>query len=407
MARPGLPRGRSERSIGASVSGLLVPCSDVAPPASAYPPPRAGRVALAVSLSGGGFRASLAGLGVLRFLASAGLLGDVRIVSSVSGGGVTNGLFATRYAELAAAGFAVEVFDELVTAPLVEQVSTRSLTGDLVRNIWRLPGRATRTTVLADALDRRLFGGRLLEELPRGCRFIFNAANVTTGVRLAMEAERLGDYVMGTLATEGTGMSLSRAVAASAAVPGFFPALVLDGLAFPCSKGLPAKLLDGGAYDNMGLEPIDDLPEVCVVALNAGGIFRAGVYGGVPLVRDLQRANSILYRQSTALRTRSMVERFKVREDALRSGKEPPTWGRRGVLFGLATTLKPTAEWTSVGIPDDRDPQALADVATSFGRFEPELCRRLVDRGTWLAGASLARFQRDLLGAELPRIPPY
>lgn len=135
------------------------------------------------------------------------------------------------------------------------------MNAELVRNSWRLPGRATRTTLLADALDRRLLEGRALEDLPRACRFTFNAANVTTGVRFGLEADRVGDYVMGTVSTTGSGISLSRAVAASAAVPGFFPALVLNGLAFPCGNGLPAKLLDGGAYDNRGLEPIDDLPK--------------------------------------------------------------------------------------------------------------------------------------------------
>lgn len=56
---------------------------------------------------------------MLRFLAGASLLVDVRIVSSVSGGGVTNGPFAARYDELAEAGLTLEAFDELVTAPLL------------------------------------------------------------------------------------------------------------------------------------------------------------------------------------------------------------------------------------------------------------------------------------------------
>ena len=43
---------------------------------------------IGLALSGGGFRAPLFHLGVVRFLADAGLLQDVVYVSSVSGGSV-------------------------------------------------------------------------------------------------------------------------------------------------------------------------------------------------------------------------------------------------------------------------------------------------------------------------------
>jgi hypothetical protein len=47
-----------------------------------------------------------------------------------------------------------------------------------------------------------------------------------------------------------------------------------------------------------------------LVCLNAGGLLRPGRYGKVPIVRDLARANSLLYRQSTSLRTRAMLQSF-------------------------------------------------------------------------------------------------
>ena len=128
-----------------------------------------------------------------------------------------------------------------------------------------------------------------------------------------------------------------------------------------------ARLLDGGAYDNMGLEPLDELAEVCVVAINAGGLFRVGFGGRVPIVRDLLRSNSLLYRQSTALRRRAMVERFRPLEKARREGRPVPEWGRLGVLFNLATTVEPTEEWGS-GRPDldEQRRLELALLPTSF-----------------------------------------
>jgi NTE family protein len=59
-----------------------------------------------VTLSGGGFRATFAGLGTLRYLADAGLLSSVRYASSVSGGSITNGLLACHWGALRERGFA-------------------------------------------------------------------------------------------------------------------------------------------------------------------------------------------------------------------------------------------------------------------------------------------------------------
>ncbi|MDQ3974609.1 MAG: patatin-like phospholipase family protein, partial [Actinomycetota bacterium] len=166
-------------------------------------------------------------------------------------------------------------------------------------------------------------------------------------------------------------------------------------------------LVDGGVYDNMGLEPVDDLADALLVALNAGGLFVTGRYGRVPLVRDLQLAQSLLYRQSTALRRRWMVERFRAWEAARDAGQPPPDWGRRGVLFGLATSFEPAPDWVKAN-PQAPDPAAVALVATSFDRFPRQRCDELVHAGWWLTGASLATYHRDVLGPDLPvwRPPP-
>jgi NTE family protein len=199
--------------------------------------------------------------------------------------------------------------------------------------------------------------------------------------------------------------------------------LVLSDLDFPCGNGRTAKLLDGGAYDNLGLQPLDNLndearPEelrgACLVALNAGGVFRTGTYGRVPLVRDLMRTNSLLYRQTIALRMRTMVERFQAWEQAP-DGAKPP-WARRGVLFGLATTLDEglakewraqNPEWPGKETQEEQDAERrrLALTKTSFELFPFELCSALIRRGWWLAGATISTYHRELLD-ELPAWTP-
>lgn len=390
-------------AVGTATGDLITPCDSPAGrvPRSPLPPPPRGP-AIAVALSGGGFRATLSGLGVLRFLADAGLLAQVRVSSSVSGGSVANGMFACGYPRLKQADFQPEAFDEYVVRPLTRVINTRSLSRQLARQAWKIVGGRTRTDLLAGEFDRLLFHGQELENLPSDCRFIVNAANTSTAARFGFEAEALGDYVIGEVPTAGTGFRLARAVAASAAVPGLLAPVVLRGITFPCQRGRTVRLVDGGTYDNSALEPVDGTGERLIVALNAGGLFVTGRYGRIPVIRDLALAQSLLYRQSTALRRRSMVERFQTREQAIRDGEKPPEWSRRGVLFGLATSMKDVNEdWTAVN-PEAPSPDEVALVKTSFDQFPRPLAGKLMYAGWWLTGATLATYHREVLPSRLP-----
>lgn len=400
-------------SVGTASDDLITPCAGPSIRPVAPPPPEVAP-ALAVSLSGGGFRATLAGLGVLRLLADIGRLGSVRYLSSVSGGSIANALFAVRYEQVRQRGFTREAFDELVLQPFLDAVTTRSFAVSIV---WRIVTRlaiAHRTRALADVLDEWFFDGLKLEALDPSCRWIFNAANASTGVRFGFERNRLGDYVSGYVSSAGTGLRLADAVAASSAFPGPLSALTLDGIDFPCQPQHRPRLLDGGAYDNLGLEAIDDLSKLrdgqpaddapCLVVLNAGGQFRVGRYVKVPIVGDVLRTMSLLYRQTTALRTETMVERFKLWEAPREPGMSPPKLARRGVLFGLASKAEDlSAEWLAVNPrrPDDERVR-LALIKTSLSRMDREReCVPLVNRGWWLAGATLATYHKDILS------PPY
>lgn len=375
------------------------------------PSPPDERQPVALTLSGGGFRATLAAAGVIRFLADTNLLRDLRYASSVSGGSIANGMLARHWPAIRQAGYSTRAVDDLIVNPLVESISRRSMKWDLIRNLWRVLGAANRTDLLARALDGRFFKGTTLESLDPGCRWIFNAANLTTGRRFAFERNRIGDYVIGMQRTAGTGRTLATAVAASAAVPGAFPPMRVPAAGFPCGFHGDALLLDGGAYDNLGLEALDDqrYRDVFLVVLNAGGVFVTGRFGTLPIIRDLARSNSLLYRQSTALRTRWMVDRFHAAELARKNNSPIPGWGRQGVLFALATEIDgdSAAAWRRAH-PEYRtwNDKDLAFVPTVFDRLDPELCRRLVYRGWWLTGATLSYYHPERLTEQELVAPP-
>lgn len=374
-------------------------CGDVMRPA----PPAACDDPVVVTFSGGGFRATLAALGVARLLADVGSLADVRYLSSVSGGSVANGLIATAWPELRARGHSSAAFDELVIDPFVKRISRRSLKTSLILGVWRTLGPSTRTDLLARRFDSWFFDGLRLDELDPEVRWIVNAANMVSGARFTFERDVVGDYTIGLASTAGTGLRLSRAVAASASVPGAFAPMKITGIEFPCATQ-PPTLLDGGVYDNTGIEAIDSdrYRETFVVSMNAGGLLRPGAYGKIPLVRELARANSLLYRQSTALRTRWMVDRFERAADGPPGA--PPPGSRRGVLTGLATELPDPAPARSGRLaawraahPEvvEHDGSHLALVPTVFDRLDESLCRALVYRGWWLTGAALSWYHPD------------
>jgi NTE family protein len=403
------PRGKealSSPAVGSSANDLVTPCPQ---PGPRHPKPLAADGAtVAVALSGGGFRATLAGLGVLQFLADASLLGNVRYSSSVSGGSVANGLFAHHYDALAADNFSGEAFNRIVITPAINQIAGNSFTNKLLSNIWSIIGSKTRVDVLADCLDEWFYANKLLADTPEQCRFTFNAANLTTGVRFALERDIIGDYVTGYTHTADTGLRLSQAVAASAAFPIAFNPMHLKQITLPCGHDRPIKLQDGGVYDNMGLEAIDGLDDdELIVAINAGGLFYVHrSYGWIPIIRDFLRINSILYRQSTALRRREMVDRFKAWETANANNAPKPPWARRGVLFGLTTTFDTahpaSPEWANARPEHPELTQTLARLKTSFARFSRQACEQLVYRGWWLTGATLTTYHRQTLPTQLP-----
>lgn len=380
--------------------GLLPrPCRDklrAAEPAPSNDP-------VAVTLSGGGFRATLAGVGVIQLLGHAGMLRDLRYVSSVSGGSIANALVALAWPEVRSAGYTANSVAHHVIDPLVAAVSGRSLKLSLVRGIWRTFGpQKTRTDLLARRLDEWWMDGRELESLDPEVRWIINAANLVSGVRFPFERDVLGDYTLGLIPTAGTGIKLSTAVAASAAVPGAFAPLTLRGLSFPCGSWDPV-LMDGGSYDNTGLQALDSERHrhAFIVTLNSGGLLRPGPYGNIPVVRDLARANSLLYRQSTGLRTSDLVDRF---DRGKAAGAGPlPEGARRGVLTALATSFPEPGpprlrDWRD-RFPERRgyDGRHLAEVPTVFNKLDSGLCRALVYRGWWLAGAALALYHPERL----------
>lgn len=299
------------------------------------------RPRLAVALSGGGFRAALFHLGVLRRITEAGWLDHIDLVSGVSGGSVLGAFASTRWSDVLALGATTTAFQSRIVDPFVEIVASRSFL-----RLWALQlpltllrkvnGPYTRTNLAAE-LYERWFGLRGCEDLPGHPFFVFNASNLLSGRAWRFTREGMGDSRIG-YAGWRESFPLGAAVAASAAFPPVFPPLAVStaDLAFSGPVyGEPTlhvppflALADGGVYDNLGVEVLIKrtqlhgtlLAPASFMLVSDGGFppqsrFRAS---GLPALGEgllLYRVDELARDQVGALRRRMLIRQFQSTDD--------------------------------------------------------------------------------------------
>ena len=220
---------------------------------------------IALALSGGGVRATVFHLGLLARLARQSLIESITFLSTVSGGSLAVALV------WACSGSAWPSSDALLrsTIPAARRLLTAHglhraylrtlLSPSVLRN-----GRAA---ALAQALRSRWSVGGSLSDLPDNPRWIINATCYESGKNWRFMKKRMGDYVVGYVASPQLPIAL--AVAASSAVPALVGFLKLhtnrfEWFAFdetqtpqPYTPRFPTfTLWDGGVYDNLGVEAL-------------------------------------------------------------------------------------------------------------------------------------------------------
>jgi predicted acylesterase/phospholipase RssA len=224
---------------------------------------------LGLALSGGGFRASLYHLGLLRFLRDAGILSQVTHITSVSGGSVMAAHLAlnwNRYSGSASEfDAAASELLSFVRMDLRNRIIRRVPLVVPLRMARKLLGRSnrklTRTGLLEYHYETYLYGDTSLFELPEKPYLHILATNLNEGCLCAFSRQGLLwarpqpghtfrlDRVNVGLAT------VAMAVAASSAFPGFFPPLELTGSDVGANAGEFGRqsFTDGAVFDNLGV----------------------------------------------------------------------------------------------------------------------------------------------------------
>src|SRR5262245_61151173 len=224
---------------------------------------------IGLALSGGGFRATLYHLGLVRFLRDAGILSQVTHITSVSGGSILAAHLALNWEryngsanEFDAAASEILSFVRLDVRnrvfrrfPLVAPLRWA------LRPLGLSSRKMTRTGLLENHYEKNLYGDTSLFELPEKPQLHILTTNLSEGclcsfhrngllmVRRQVNSTYRIDRVHIGLAT------VAMAVTASSAFPGFFPPVELTGTDVGANAGEFGRqaYTDGGVFDNLGV----------------------------------------------------------------------------------------------------------------------------------------------------------
>ncbi len=351
----------------------------------------------ALCLSGGGYRAMLFHLGTLWRLNELNYLSKLDRISSVSGGSITSGTLALNWNNLGfdGNGFAAN-FDQQVTQPIRNMASQTVDVSSILDGVF---GGVSKHIV--DHYNQYLFHNATLQHIPDAPRFVFNATSLQTGVLWRFSKPYMGDWKVGLV--NNPNVELATAVAASSAFPPLLSPCVLNldpstfDPATPPAPGIKLSdfrqqivLADGGVYDNLGLETAWKTCKTVLVS-NGGGALTPDVDPKHDWLSQTNRVLMIIYSQVVTLRTRDIVEMYKI---GIRDGS----------YWGIGSNILNYSLPDALVCPIDVTTK-LAQTPTRLAAVENSLQEQLIDWGYAVCDAAVRK--HVLPEAAAPAQSPY
>jgi len=273
---------------------------------------------IGLALSGGGFRAAIFHLGVIRRLEELGIMHHVDVISAVSGGSIISAYYICEMERLlrekedtdrTKIEVRVELFEKIAEKffeALDKNLRTRALIFTpfyhpwlFIKTLFLKPFRATaRSALIQREYDKFFFEKNTLDQLPStasgkkqenefllGSKLLLNTTSLLTGERVSFSREPISG-VKEMSEVDRNVLPLSQVVGASSGVPGLFPPTMISG----------DVLVDGGVADNQGIESLIDDPVNCNVLLvsDASGQMETQDTIGLGVLTILARVNSVL-----------------------------------------------------------------------------------------------------------------
>jgi predicted acylesterase/phospholipase RssA len=366
---------------------------------------------IGLALSGGGFRATLYHLGLVRFLYDAGILPQVSHITAVSGGSIIAahlGLNWDRYNGSASEfDAAANELLALVRLDVRNRILRRYGLGFAVRGPRRLLGLSnrgfTRTGLLEYHYEKYLYGDTSLFQLPENPRLHLLATNLSEGrlcsfqrdglwmiCREAGNAFRIDHFRIGLT-------TVPMAVAASSAFPGFFPPMELTGADVGARSGEFGRqsFTDGGVFDNLGVRMFRFL------ALSSGT--EQPPWDGV-LVSDVGKPFEIQTSARAGGLIRTAMRSSDILMDRVWQLENETFQDTPGFVFARITdTVDPRQDPTALHPEIQR---RLPSIRTDLDRFSDLEISSLIRQG-YCVGRQTCRARPELFGSDLPQNPPW
>ncbi|HSK76372.1 MAG TPA: patatin-like phospholipase family protein [Thermoanaerobaculia bacterium] len=338
--------------------------------------------AIALCMSGGGYRAMLFHVGVLWYLEDAGYLRKLGRISSVSGGSITSGVLALAWTRIEAAADRKRAFQDLVVAPVRKMADTNIDTRAVLAGAL---GPGTVSDRIIKKYKEVLFGNKTLQDFPDQPRFVINATNVQTGSLFRFSKPYIGDWQVGRCLKPQR--PVAEAVAASSAFPPVLSPVHLefapndfDSDPGPChSEPFTTRvvLTDGGVYDNMGIETAWKRCRTVLVS-DAGGKMQPEKEPHSNWAQHSLRINSLIDNQVRSLRKRQVVSSFK-------SGI------RKGAYWGMWTDPAEYPAASQLSLPSGRA-EELARTPTRLKAVPGRLQEQIINFGYGMAERALRSY---------------
>jgi len=245
-----------------------------------------------LALSGGGYRAAAFHLGTLRALNKLGILGNIDVMSTISGGSITGAahclsqkpfgdferemteilstksvigfVFRSRtfllFSLLCLSFIAGAVFVLLTDVAWLSPLIIAGFVAIVIRFQFRL---FPVSNVIGRAYDRFFFHGKTLRDLPNRPELAIGSTNLQTRRPFTFCKRKTGDSYYASLVPpiefKHLEIPLSTAVVASSCVPFAFTPVSIGREFFENQSDVgraDPKLIDGGVYDNQGIHKL-------------------------------------------------------------------------------------------------------------------------------------------------------
>ncbi|MFA6137667.1 MAG: patatin-like phospholipase family protein [Sulfurimonas sp.] len=319
-----------------------------------------------LALSGGGFRASFFHLGTLAKLAECDLLGDIEVISTVSGGSIVGVHYYLKLQKLLENKSDLEItqndyinlvhelideFFEAVQTDIRNSVITKDFFTNTLTKILNPLCSYSRTNKLGELYQERIYKKykKYMSDLIitpfeyKGKKDVFkprfnnwrrknkvpilviNATNLNSGHNWQFQATKMGEpdymsdmeidknsrfewvrYDAKGLQNKFEKYPIGQAVACSSAVPMLFTPIVLEDL----YEGYKLSISDGGVYDNQGFSGL--LSEECdyIICSDASGQMDNQVSSHTSILRTNMRVIDIQMDRNRELVFEEMNKRF-------------------------------------------------------------------------------------------------